>query len=77
VLAVRRRGAGVLGRAARGVPRDPRAALLSAQSSQHPRLPAHIGPARRRQGAHADPPPQTRRERTHGGKQMRMLIRCA
>jgi len=42
----KRRGAGVLGRAARGVPRDESAARLGPQGGQQPRLPAQIGPAR-------------------------------
>jgi Transposase, Mutator family len=51
----RRRRAGVLGRAAGGVPRDPARPLPDAQAGQRSRLPAEIGPARGPQGPRADP----------------------
>jgi putative transposase len=51
----RGRRAGVLGGAARGVPRDQARPLLGAQGREHTRLPAEVGPARRPQGPSADP----------------------
>ncbi|GAA4537184.1 hypothetical protein GCM10023175_05360 [Pseudonocardia xishanensis] len=61
----RRRRARVLGRAMRGLPGDPRAALLVPQDRKRPRCAAEIGASRGEEGARTDlerrgPPPRPR-----------------
>ena len=78
VLAVGDGALGLLGRAARGVPRDPRAALLGAQGRQRPRRPAQVGAPRREDGrwprsatprtASTPAAPSTRSQTSYGGQ---------